>query len=547
MPNNGDMEIPGRASPAHGKLIDLHRHRSAEAAVDELLLLDPRDPSFSSAVRHALTFGPPFVAAAVRRLDAARPKRLEALGKVLAAYPDRREAADVLARAATDRRNSDSRRMAAAVVLEHWLGITAPDDFLATLREPVHLALSLLTGALEDVSVDTALVSEYTRVLLSQPPDALFSMLESLAGEKDPRAIAVFRMLALQNDSEFRQHAVEALGAISSPEALQALLCLSPNLPPDAARLASRAIQKLRLSGVREEDRDTWQKGRALVSAIDGSGERLAWFIAPRNDSESSDYIVLALLLSDLTGVVAARTRLGVGPADMPDAAGIGAIHTSLPALLQPVAGEDEGAGDDLDLPCLEVPFNHALELVRFAVEKNWRSGTPLPPDYQVYYESLWQNYRAAELEQSPDFGVSSPTAKPLMDNDSDLLFDPVFDSWFHISDGVDAVAEEVLALDGGISAELTDRSWNVLLPALIRLAHDEFDANLRARYANRLRQMSAWLEFAGKHRESVWAASAARTMVQSPPEANLFVLRLVQKGILVSLDRLTFRGSLSR
>jgi hypothetical protein len=77
-----------------------------------------------------------------------------------------------------------------------------------------------------------------------------------------------------------------------------------------------------------------------------------------------------------------------------------------------------------------------------------------------------------------------------------------------------------------------------MLLPALIRLAHDEFGPQLRGRYAARLRRMAEWLNISGNTAEARMAESCARTMEQSPPETNLFVIRLVQKGILVALSQ---------
>ncbi len=93
--------------------------------------------------------------------------------------------------------------------------------------------------------------------------------------------------------------------------------------------------------------------------------------------------------------------------------------------------------------------------------------------------------------------------------------------------------------LDKEMPHELSHDNWRVLLPALIRLAHDEFGPELRAEYSQRLNFMAEWLWIAGHHREASLAASASRTMLQSPPEANLFVLRLIQRGVLVALSRM--------
>ena len=123
-------------------------------------------------------------------------------------------------------------------------------------------------------------------------------------------------------------------------------------------------------------------------------------------------------------------------------------------------------------------------------------------------------------------------------ETESDLLFNPLFDSWYLDSPGIEAVAREVASLENGAPHEIADENWRILLPALISLAHDEFGPHLRVRYAARLRRMAEWLYMSGNAHDAEMAAQCSRTMLNSPPEANLFVLRLVQKGILVALAR---------
>jgi hypothetical protein len=70
-------------------------------------------------------------------------------------------------------------------------------------------------------------------------------------------------------------------------------------------------------------------------------------------------------------------------------------------------------------------------------------------------------------------------------------------------------------------------------------LAHDEFGPEVRQRYSDRLRRMAEWLHMSGEDHDAECARSAAQTILKAPPETNLLVLRLVQRGILVALNRL--------
>jgi hypothetical protein len=65
-------------------------------------------------------------------------------------------------------------------------------------------------------------------------------------------------------------------------------------------------------------------------------------------------------------------------------------------------------------------------------------------------------------------------------------------------------------------------------------------------RYAARLKLMSEWLVLAGQERDARLALSASRTMIESPPEANLFAQAHVQKGILVAVNNILAGGPLA-
>jgi hypothetical protein len=184
----------------------------------------------------------------------------------------------------------------------------------------------------------------------------------------------------------------------------------------------------------------------------------------------------------------------------------------------------------------LEAPYTYALRVLHDAVRLNWATGNALPTEYQLLNPAYWAYGAYVETCDMADYGPGESAAATPIESESDLLFDPLFDTWYLESQGVREVAAEVAMLDTGLTQELGTDNWRMLLPALIRLAHDEFGPQLRARYAVRLRRMSEWLNIAGNSGEAIMAEACARTMEQSPPETNLFVIRLVQKGILVAI-----------
>ncbi len=522
------------------KVIDLQGHQAAEQALDLVLTTSPASPNYALRLAEVLGMGPPLLAAIVRHLDAADPRRLDALGHVVALYSQRHEAVQALGRAASDRRSTDNRRLGAILVLEHFLGISTPDDFFSALRDPVGLALQMLSGITGEGMVDIPLMHDYLRVLISQPTDLLYSILAVLAELGGTGAVEIVRLIALHPDPDLRISAIEVLAAQGSPRAIATLCQLELNLPPDTAHAVSRALQKLRLSGVEVGDAATPRCGcRALLGPIDGYGHRLLWLLAPSAQGKADQVAHLGLVITDVAGLVEAEGASSADASIFPPPSAPGTLHERFASQLSGLA-EEWSIGEQY-FACLEVPFDYGLLMAAQAVQRNWETGTILPIEYLFLYPLFWRCAGKAGFE-----GFNQPQGDgeqdlSLSENESELLFDPLFESWYLETQGVTHVAEEVARAGGGLSHELSDENWRILLPALIRLAHDEFGPHLRALYAKRLQLMAEWLSIGGEEHKAGLAASAARTMLQSPPEANLFVLRLVQKGILVTLGRLRF------
>jgi hypothetical protein len=213
------------------------------------------------------------------------------------------------------------------------------------------------------------------------------------------------------------------------------------------------------------------------------------------------------------------------------------ALETPLPGQSPELVPRDGAAW------CLEAPFGYGLSVLREAVGENWLSGTPLPLEYQLLFEMPWR-YDPG-LDEETNYVEGLPDPEEPAENENDLLCDTLFDSWYLESGAVYMAAQDLLAEDIGLPVEMTDQSWRALLPMVIKLARNEFGADMRRCYSERLESMAEWLYLARQEDNARLAVSAARTMLVSPPEANLFVLSLVQKGLLVALANLLSGGEL--
>lgn len=539
MSDKTDAHVPGASvEGADNKVIVLRDHQVAERLLDDLLVADFASPGYTLLLARASMLGAPLLAAVTRRLDAFNPRALEVLGRVVAVYPEVRKAVTSLRRTANDRRLPDRRRMGAVMLLEQAFGLQPPDDFLASLQEPVQSATGLLLGALDNHVGNPTALRDYLRALVFQPLDLLYSVLGALADAGDDRTVDVLRLLALQPDPDLQLGAIEALAGRGTERALKALGVLELTLPDETARAANRHLQKLRLSG---QDVVTLRRPvaacRAWVSAVDGRGDRLLWLVAPQSE-KAGGYTVLGLLLNDVSGVLDAIGAGGVQQAALPPIAPVGTLQPrldlSISGMQSPASALGEHTGG-----YLVVPFTYALSLLREAVEANWGTGTPLPIEYQLLNSYVWEYAGGLSLVSGEEPGGNQDSAQVAGaegESESDLLFDTLFESWYLEGAPVRSVAQDVADLGGTLPHELSDDNWRMLLPALIRLAHDEFGPELRTRYARRLRRMAEWFDYAGRRNAAEMSRQCAHTMIKSPPEANLFVLRLVQKGILVAL-----------
>jgi len=522
-----------------GKVISLHSHQAAEAALERLAQVHSGDVDYRRLLAEAAALGPPVLAAIVRRLDASQPQLLSLFRDLLDRYPVRAQVREALLRAAGDPRGSDYRRLGALLLLyDLGLQLASTEDFLSSLPSfqglggAVAQALARSLDGLYGLPHAMDERAGYLFTLLSLPVDILYSALTALSTLEEEGAILALRLLALYPHPDIMAGALDVLVTRASEARTRSLAVLEPNLPPESAAVASRALYKARLSGAYSSDLllAPDDRCRALLSAIDDVGRRVLWLQVPISP-DAAPLKVIGLVLYDTAGLLQAVSSDQAHPIVFPDLGPIGTLHP-------PMRYDDLGAYAQVQ--CLEVPFGYGLHALREAVRLNWDTGEWLPTEYLLLFPLIWQHGGAVEDDSGVE-PLDSELQGSSEDSGVELFKGAEIGRWHLQSAEVRQLAEEIPRANDSLPYDLADNGWLALLPSIIRLAHDEFDAKLRGLYSRRLSLMAEWLRFAGREREASLALSAARTMLDSPPEANLFVLQLVRRGVLAALSEMGF------
>ncbi len=493
-----------------GKVITtLHHRREIEAVLDALSRARTEEESHVQLAALA-AYGSAVLPVALQFLDTPDPWMVRALGRLLAQIKDRQRAVDALRRAVLDEQSSDRRRIVGMVLLDQFLGQTLDESLFTALGNPTEVAVRAL---LRQPPVDEPTVRlDYLSIIHAQPVADILHSLERFREEASPAAVDALRFFALDEREHVAAQALQALGMVRRPEALQALRILEPNVPSYRRPLAVRMQHKLLLSGVPDVPLPEPPAGaRVLVSPIDGAGNRLLLFLAP----EEGGYRVLHVFLDDDLGARGAY-EVSYAAGTLPEREPLGTVY--------PAPHPWEG------IFVQEAAWGYARRIVRNYLAYNEAREGFLPLEYCFYCDRIWR-WDVAE-EESPEL--------PILHEDlsqvtlSSLLGHPYMVSWFLESDEVARVARGLLKADLSVAD-----GQGMLALATVSLIQSEFPAQTCLRYARRLRDTAEWLLRAGEKGMAAVAAAAAEEMDAALPLGSLFALMLVQKGLLVSLGSL--------
>ena len=332
---------------------------------------------------------------------------------------------------------------------------------------------------------------------------------------EDPRRVRLLMAIAAYGDPGLQQDILKALGGVRHPLALQALQTLWHLVDPELQPLVRRQLQKLRLSGVKEEPAGTL---RALWSPSNAQGHSFLWFIHTTDEEPVGD--LLTLILHDHLGVVYATAYPHLDLDALPIPAPQGATHNVrmiesahhlLMAEIDPMLGLtllDDAlqsmAQQDFPWPGEIVVFGHWL----------W-SGQPLPlPEY------AWPRL------PKPAENLDAATAQ-------DLLRHPVFAGWVWTLPDLGILLrehhDEALQKDGALHQQVTD----ILM-----------DEDNRPLLAQRLLQQARWLVLTGD-RKTARKTLAVHEAVLAGDAEHPFVRMLAWRSLLTAAADRAMRNAL--
>ncbi len=414
-------------------------------------------------------------------LDTHDPQLRGGLGQVARLLP-REDVVAALRGTARAAERSDQARIAAATLLERFLGEPVDDILAAGLRDPQAAAEQSVAELGAAMDGEPLAIVEYLDQLAEQPADVMDMILDAAgSAPPGPHPATLLRMLAQLPDQRVARRAIDALSRMRTPAACRALASLAPNLPPALASLAERGVRKLRFSGVSDAaDLDpklepwvapglAW---RLLMSPVDASGAQSLWFIGQQEERQR--VVVFTVLVQDPYGLTDASGALDVSGAAMPPDKPAGMVHLLL--------GEGQASG----LTLLEAPLTMGYRALREALQLNWASGTAVPVSYRLFSPLIWL---AADREAAPVVEQAAPVDGEFTQSDlNGLLLHPLFFGWFAVH-------------PAGATAP----------PPMASLAR-------------RYRAMSRWLTVAGDDRAARLASALAFYFETNAPQAISFL-----------------------
>ncbi len=439
---------------------------------------------------------------ALRYLDTPNPWMVRALGRTLAQISERGQVVEALRRAILSPESSPRRRIVALVLLDQFLGEPVSEALFSALGNPAEVAVNAL---LEDTPEEARLVRmDYLSILHAQPPSEILYAIRRFREAASPPAIEALRFFALDERESIARPALEALGKIRRPEALQALQIIRPNVPLARQTWVERMQRKLLLTGVPNCPLPPPSPGeRILVSPPDGGGNRLILVLDEKSRA-------LHLFLSDERGIEGAY-EMAYRPGELPAAGPPGKVYPAP----YPWTG----------LYLLEASWAYAQHLLREALVWNEACGLPYPLEYRFFCGRIWGYGEEEEPLLPPHIpGILSYEAASL------FLSHPYLASWFLESERVEAVVQNLLKTDRPEEQQMA--------LAIIALVQSEFSPEVCLRYTRRLRDMAGWLIRAQEGVLAAIAAAAAEEIARVPPLRSTFALLLAQKGLMVALGK---------
>lgn len=458
--------------------------------------------------------GKPVLSALLRNLDASDPTLRGGLGR-LARHMDPDLVIPALRRAAMDENRSEAARLTAVMLLERYLDQEIDPVMAQHIPASYDVARESGEEAIAIAETEPLVLVEYAEQLLDEPPEIVKAVLQVIIDMDDPRRVRLLTTIAAYSDPELQREILSAIGGVRHPLALHALQTLWHLLDADLQPLVRRQLQKLRLSGVKDDARGTL---RALWSPCNAQGHSFLWFIRTSDEEPLGD--LLTLILHDQLGIVYATAypALDLDALPLPAPKGatlnvrmIDSAHHLLLAEIEPLLG---------------------LNLLDEALASMARQAFPWPGEIVVFGHWLW----AGRNPPLPPFEwPRMPTPAPELNEAAvqSLLKHPVFAGWVWSLPDLGALLRghrhAALEKDGKLHQEVTA----ILL-----------DDENRPLLSRRLMQLARWLVLT-RDVKTARQVLAVREAVDAGDEEHPFVRMLAWRSLLTAAADRAMRNAL--
>ncbi|MBN1937231.1 MAG: hypothetical protein JW934_21405 [Anaerolineae bacterium] len=481
------------------------------------LLQAKSESEFNAQAERITASGDQVIPVILNNLKRATPQMLNVLGMLAALCPDRDQITDRLYDIAADETQPDRHRISALLILERHLGEEPDPSLVSSLDDPQALVKESVQEMLAEAEADPLILLDYMRGLSEQSEDVLENVVETLLLIGQERAVRILCLLAQDEPESLAQAALHALGKIDRSEAVRGLQTLQAMLPPSRLPTCERSLRKLAFKGVPIEPlppvNADW---RTLVSAPDGEGNRVVWFL--RQPDKAGHHLFWGVSTDSNRGIVQAYGNALVPSGVLPPLQPQGYIHSVSPE-------------DGLVMYMLETDLEYGRRIVREGVQRTLALGEQPPVEYLLLGTFIWAYAPDQDPIAIPDRPAADRTNN-LVSESANLLAHPAFQTWFVYGD---RVIQKALALMRRSTArpEANMARWTA------QLAEDHFDEQTITRLQIQLEASAEWLFRARQTHLAQVAFAAAAALTEIPPNAHPFTLRMAERGIEIVLEQL--------
>jgi hypothetical protein len=464
--------------------------------------------------RELATKGQPALRALLRNLEASDPSLRGGLGH-LAQYLAPDLVIPALRQAAMDEARTDAARLTAIMLLERYLGQEIDPAMAQRLPASYDVARESGEEAIAIAETEPLVLVEYAEQLLDEPPEIVHAVMQVIKDMEDPRRARLLTAIAAYGDTALQQDILSALGGMRHPLTLQALQTLWHLVAPDLQPMARRGIQKLRLSGVKD---DAAGELRALWSPVNAQGHSFLWFIHTTPGKNMGDLLVL--ILHDELGVVYASAYPDLDLELFPLPAPIGATHN--------VRMIDSSH----HVLLAEIEPTLGLQLLDDSLQRMSRQAFPWPGEIVVFGQWLWAGGQTAVAEPDwprlpqPSPVPDEPAAKALLDH-------PAFAGWVWSLPDLATILmghrEAALNKNGEVHQQVTA----ILL-----------DDKNRPLLSQRLLQQARWLKLTRSNKVARQTL-AVREAVEAGDSEHPFIKILAWRSLLTAAADRAMRNAL--